>query len=51
MLIIQYFLLKSLDLKEDELKGREVQHLDIAYDELPEKYYKEKEVFILQPFL
>jgi len=34
----------SLDLTEQELNAREVLALDIAYDELPEKYYKEEEV-------
>lgn len=33
----------SLDLTEQELNAREVLALDIAYDELPEKYYKEEE--------
>lgn len=32
-----------LDLKEEELKDREVLHMDIAYDQLPEKYYKKEE--------
>eukprot|EP00794_Sanderia_malayensis_P008859 gene8859-9808_t len=33
----------SLELDEAELAKREVEHLDIAYDELPEKYYNKEE--------
>lgn len=33
-----------LNLDEELLNSREVLHMDIAYDELPEKYYKEEEV-------
>ena len=33
-----------LNLNDEELSEREVLALDIAYDELPEKYYKEEEV-------
>ena len=31
-------------MKEEELKDREVIHMDIAYDEIAEKYYKKEEV-------
>jgi len=31
-------------LEEEILKEREVLHMDIAYDEIAEKYYKEEEV-------
>ncbi|XP_033630744.1 cytoplasmic phosphatidylinositol transfer protein 1-like [Asterias rubens] len=32
-----------LSLSEEELKERQVLHLDIAYDDIPEKYFKEEE--------
>ncbi|KAK7112260.1 cytoplasmic phosphatidylinositol transfer protein 1-like [Littorina saxatilis] len=32
-----------LQLSEEELKQREVEHVDIAFDELPPKHYKEEE--------
>ncbi|MCP3920950.1 MAG: hypothetical protein GY714_00035 [Desulfobacterales bacterium] len=37
---------QSLDLNEEELAKRQVEHLDIANDELPEKYYNKDEVSI-----
>ena len=33
-----------LNLDEELLKEREVLHMDIAYDEIAEKYYKKEEV-------
>ena len=40
----QSFLLQALDLNEEELSVRETEPLDIAFDELPSKYYKKEEV-------
>ena len=39
---------QCLSLSEEELKERQVLHLDIAYDDIPEKYFKEEEVTIQQ---
>lgn len=37
------FPLQCLDLSEEELKGRTVDHLDIAFDEFNAKHYKREE--------
>jgi hypothetical protein len=34
-----------MNLNEEELSSREVDFIDIAHDEYPEKHYKEEEVF------
>ena len=44
-LCLWYF--QCVNLKPEELQQREVDFLDIAYDELPSKHYKESEVTIL----
>ena len=36
-----------LNLDEELLKEREVLHMDIAYDEIAEKYYKKEEVNVI----
>jgi len=36
--------LQCLNLSEEELTEREVDHVDIAFDELAEKHYKVEEV-------
>ena len=38
------FPLQMLNLDEELQKEREVLHMDIAYDEIAEKYYKKEEV-------
>ena len=38
------FCVQCLGLTEEVLEQREVDFVDIAYDEFPEKYYKEEEV-------
>lgn len=41
--LTKLFSLQCLDLSEEELKGRTVDHLDIAFDEFNAKHYKREE--------
>lgn len=39
-----FLIRQCLGLSEQDLKEREVDHVDIAYNEVPEKHYKVEEV-------
>lgn len=43
-MFVCFFFLQCLGLSEQDLKEREVDHVDIAYNEVPEKHYKMEEV-------
>lgn len=44
---VHNFQVKDFGLTDTDLKRREIDHVDIAYDKVPDKSYKENEVMEL----